>query len=216
MEKASRLGPGDTVAEITFEVTNRGAQTVVIDAVEPSCGCTIAEMPADPWRLAPGASGRLRLKIDLTGKTGELTKSVRIRSAAGEQTLTMKLTAPLMNAADRERNQQLAQADRQTVFRGDCARCHAAPAANTRGAELYQKACAICHDAPHRAAIVPDLGPATTRRDAAYWRGLIAEGRAQTLMPAFAQTRGGPLTEEQIASLVDFLVDNFQREPAPE
>jgi len=38
-----------------------------------------------------------------------------------------------------------------------------------------------------------------------YWKTWINQGRAGTLMPSFAQSEGGPLTKEQIDSLVEFL-----------
>ena len=44
---------------------------------------------------------------------------------------------------------------------------------------------------------------ASAPRDAAFWRGLIAHGREKTLMPAFAQSDGGPLQDTQIESLVE-------------
>jgi mono/diheme cytochrome c family protein len=42
-----------------------------------------------------------------------------------------------------------------------------------------------------------------TPRD--YWLQWIAHGKPDTLMPAFAVKEGGPLTEEQIHSLVEWL-----------
>lgn len=57
--------------------------------------------------------------------------------------------------------------------------------------------------------MVPDLKVAANHRDAAFCRLMITEGRAQTLMPAFARAHGGPLSDEQITSLVDYLLAGF-------
>jgi hypothetical protein len=43
---------------------------------------------------------------------------------------------------DRLRNIQLAMADRQVVFKNDCAECHAKPAIGKTGQPLYEAACA--------------------------------------------------------------------------
>ena len=75
------------------------------------------------------------------------------------------------------------------------------------GHDLYLGACAICHDAEHRASMVPDLRESDESRDAAYWREHITDGIEGTLMPAFAKEKQGILSGEQIESLVKFLVE---------
>jgi len=116
---------------------------------------------------------------------------------------------------NRGANQQLALADRQAVFKGDCARCHVAPTVAKMGKELYEAGCSICHDAAHRATMVPDLhAPKQPIADDLsarwlYWAKWITEGKPGSLMPAFAQGHGGPLTKEQIASLVNYLSTDF-------
>src|SRR5690606_8161156 len=75
--------------------------------------------------------------------------------------------------------------------------------------------CAICHDTPHRAAMVPDLRAPKAPRDHAYWLNWITYGRPGSLMPAFGEKDGGPLTKEQIDSLVTYLMENFPRGTTP-
>ena len=115
--------------------------------------------------------------------------------------------------AVRQRNQELALADRQAVFRNDCASCHAAPLGGKTGAELFQLACLICHAPAHRATMVPDLMIAREPRNAGFWRQWIAEGKEKTLMPAFAQRLGGPMTDAQIESLVEFALAQLPTAP---
>jgi hypothetical protein len=69
--------------------------------------------------------------------------------------------------------------------------------------------------AEHRASMVPTLLVAREPRDAAFWRKWISEGKEHTLMPAFAKEHGGPLTPEQIESLVEFAVTSFPKVPPP-
>ena len=63
----------------------------------------------------------------------------------------------------------------------------------------------VCHDAKHRASMVPDLRSPDKSRDADYWRQHITDGIDGTLMPAFAKSKDGILSNEQIESLVKFL-----------
>ena len=51
-------------------------------------------------------------------------------------------------------------------------------------------------------------------RDHAYWLNWITYGRPGSLMPAFGEKDGGPLTKEQIDSLVEYLLANFPKGPA--
>jgi len=81
------------------------------------------------------------------------------------------------------------------------------------GQELYAASCGICHDAEHRAAMVTDLHVPRSTRDIAFWQKWIMEGKPGTMMPAFAQLHGGPLTQEQIDSLTIYLYQNFPKAP---
>lgn len=213
MEKTQDAQPGDEVAEFAFTVRNKGEKPVEILELKPSCGCTVAEMPATPWVLAPGATGTFRARADFAGKQGRFSKSIYVVSTAGTQMLNVHVNIPDTEEARRARNQRLATADRQAIFRGECATCHVAPTQGKKGGELFAAACGICHTAAHRASMVPDLAVARETRDAAYWEKWISEGKERTLMPAFAQEHGGPLNGEQIRSLVEFLVQAYPRQP---
>lgn len=213
MEKTVVPRPGEEAAEFAFTVTNKADREIAITEVDPSCGCTVVDLPATPWTLAPGASGTLRATVDFQGKSGRFGKSILVASSAGAQVLKVNVDIPDTPEARRARNLQLARMDRQAVFRGDCATCHALPAAGKIGAELFQLACGICHAPAHRADIVPDLAVARGPRDAEYWRTWIRDGKPGTLMPAFASEQGGPLTPPQIDSLVAYLLQTYPRQP---
>jgi cytochrome c5 len=214
MELSVVAKPGEKEAKFLFHVTNQSGEPVEVVQIEASCGCTVAEMPATPWILAAGAKGSFTAVVDFQGKYGKLVKTLHVHSNAGSQTLTVMIDIPETEESRRQRNQQLAFIDRQAVFRGDCAACHVQPAIGKTGAELFQAACGICHQAAHRAGMVPDLMVAREPRDAAFWQRWITEGKDRTLMPAFARENGGPLTTEQIASLVEYAMRQFPTKPA--
>jgi cytochrome c553 len=203
MAKAFDAKPGDTNANFTFNVTNISPADVLINGVRTSCGCTVARLPALPWRLGPATNGQIEIAVDLRGKRGILSKVITVDASSGMQMLTVNVNIP--EPDERERNKMMAQADRQAIFRNECASCHAQPALGKKGEPLYAAACGICHDAAHRASMVPDLKALTKPADSAYWKSWIAHGKAGSLMPAFAKAEGGPLDEAQVESLVDYL-----------
>ncbi len=213
--------PGEASATFTFNVTNRANVEVQVNNVHTSCGCTVAKLPEQPWKIAPGKGGPIGVTVDLRFKRGVLVKSVTVQSTSGVKNLLVKVNIPDEKTGfvdsstggtldpDRVKNIQLSLGDRQAVFKKqDCAQCHADKAAGKMGKELYDLICAVCHDTPHRATMVTNLKerhPYT----ADIWRQWITSGKTNTLMPAFALTEGGPLTHEQINSLVDYGMNAF-------
>jgi mono/diheme cytochrome c family protein len=202
---------GETNVTFTFAVTNVAATNVVIRSVRTSCGCTVAKLPKLPWELGPGASGTLDVVMDFRGKRGTVSKVVSVDSTAGVKLLIVKVVIP--EGDSRANNIMMALADRQAVFRNDCASCHVQPTIGKTGAALYATACGICHEAEHRASMVPDLKALNKPTDHAYWHTWVTKGKEKSLMPAFARAEGGPLDDQQVASLVEYLTQRFRPRP---
>ncbi|MEY4385143.1 MAG: hypothetical protein RLY20_426 [Verrucomicrobiota bacterium] len=159
--------------------------------------------------------------MNLAGKSGTVIKTITFSTDKGTKHLLLRTTilpqptaATNMAPGTRENNQRMAQADRQAVFRGDCATCHA-NSNGKLGKELYTSVCGVCHEAEHRASMVPDLHVARIDRNEDYWRNWIANGRMGSLMPAFAKASGGILDDAQISSLVSYLATNMPAKPMP-
>ena len=209
--------PGETNAQFTFTLTNTSPADVTVNEVHTSCGCTVAKLPSQPWILAPGTNGEIHVTVDLRGKRGQVTKLVYVNGATGTKTLTVKVNIPEAQPgtmADRDKNREIAAADRQAVFKNDCASCHASPTVGKQGEALYAAACAICHDSEHRASMVPDLSNLNHSTDRIYWKVWTTQGKVGSLMPAFAKAEGGPLTDDQINSLADYLAEHIPSRPA--
>jgi mono/diheme cytochrome c family protein len=204
---------GTPTVQYVFALTNISTEPITITSVHTSCGCTVAQLPTLPWTLAPGTNGQIKVVMNLAGKGGTVFKTVTVTSDKGIKNLLVKVviqaveTGPM--SSTREENQRIAKADRQAVFKGECAKCHAAPAQNRMGKDLFVAVCGICHEAEHRATLVADLRALKKETSADYWRTWINLGKEGTMMPAFAQIRGGPLAPEQVESLVDYLVEAF-------
>lgn len=209
-------------AVVTFYATNVWTNSIVIQGVYGSCHCTTATMPADPWVLTPGASGAVTARVDLQDdEEGTVVKTLTVFTSVGERVLTLEVSvapalrppgAPLTEA---ERKAALAKSaeDARTIFKGDCATCHADKGRGLLGKELYNAACGICHDSPRRASFVPDLRALKQPTDLDYWKNIIARGKPRTTMPGFATAEGGPLTETQVSSLAAYLNKAFPSHP---
>ena len=213
--KTANATNGETKAEFSFGVTNLSSEDVVVSRVQTSCGCTAAQLPAQPWTLKPGDSGRIGVTVDLAGKYGTINKTATVISSAGSFPLSVRIMLPALDSpgvrmGDRSRNLQIAAVDRQAVFRGDCATCHVTPTLGKTGHELYDTACGICHEAANRASMVPVLHALNKPTDAAYWTQWIQNGKEHTFMPAFALKSGGILSDAQIQSLVEYLEGDFK------
>jgi mono/diheme cytochrome c family protein len=216
MTKEVTVTNGTAQANFVFNLTNVSSAQVIISNAHASCGCTVAQLPQQPWFLAPGTNSELRVTMNLAGKFGEVTKTITITTDSGIQMLFVKskiLPAPAAQMGDREANQKLALADRQAVFKGDCAVCHTEPAKGKMGLALYAAACSVCHEAPHRASMVPDLRAIKQETNAEFWRNWITHGKAGTLMPAFSEKENGILSDAQIESLVSYLTNALPSKP---
>ena len=216
--KTTNVSAGASAAIFTFNFTNVATNAITILNVRPSCGCTTVQLPPLPWKIDPGMNGRIGVRVNLAGKNGALFKTVNVYTDKGSQVLSVKInialpmmngfsatSRPLTSVANRMQNLAAARVDRQAVFHGDCVSCHVKPGEGKLGRELYDADCAICHEGEHRASMVPDLHAVPQSTSPEFWRTWIAYGRSHSLMPAFAISEGGPLTDAQIVSLADYL-----------
>jgi mono/diheme cytochrome c family protein len=208
--KAVDAVEGTDFAHFSFTFTNLTPDIVTVLNVHPSCGCTTAELPPLPWQVAPGTTGEIKLKVNLAGKMGTLFKSVKFTTDQGQRDLMLRINLTPPPAITLTEEQKMAgivaaKADRMAIFKGDCATCHMKNIEGRQGEELYKNACAICHDAPNRATMVPDLAQLKVPTGTEYWRTWITFGKPGSLMPPWAQSQGGPLTDIQIATLAQYL-----------
>lgn len=209
---------GDPNVPFTFNVTNVSSGEVTIFSVATSCGCTTARLPPMPWKIAPGAHGEIGANLNVAGKNGTVIKTITVHSDKGNKTLLVKANItqpPATNPemGERERNQQLALADPQAIFKGDCARCHVEPGVGKMGKELYTAVCGVCHEAEHRASMVADLHNPKQEVSRELWRVWVTYGKPGTLMPGFSKAVGGPLSNEQIDTLIDYMAETLPMKP---
>ena len=92
--KEYALKAGETSASYTFNATNVSTAEISINALRTSCGCTVAQLPTTPYKLAPGSNVAINVAMDLRGKQGLITKSVHVDSSVGGKTLLVRVNVP--------------------------------------------------------------------------------------------------------------------------
>jgi len=70
-----KIGEGQKL-EVAFRFKNTGDKPLVIQRVQPSCGCTVAEQSTEP--IAPGAEGQIRATFNSEGRTGINHKTLSV------------------------------------------------------------------------------------------------------------------------------------------
>lgn len=205
--------PGEHACTFAVRLKNVSDATVEILQVLTSCGCSVAKLPSQPWMLPAGAAGEFQVRVEFGGKHGTFTKTATIQTRRGVRVVTLEVEVPRVGfggmSERRQEGLRVAMVDRQAVFKGDCATCHVTPTRGLMGRELYAAACGICHDAEHRASIVPDLRALVYPSGHDYWRHIVRLGKPGTLMPSFARSEGGPLSDTQVDSLVAHLTATY-------
>jgi mono/diheme cytochrome c family protein len=211
LSKRCEVKRGQTNATFVFQFANATGSELSIRAVRPSCACTTARLPSDlPWRVAPGASDKLELNVDVRDRWESFDQTVSIETSAGTNRVVLKVQMPEL--ASREKDRRTAFADRQAVFKERCAECHLRPAQGKPTEQQYPVLCGTCHDSRDRAEMVPDLKEHAKERNRNDWERLVRRGKPGTFMPGFAKPFGGPLTEPELQNLVNWLTNRFQRE----
>jgi hypothetical protein len=62
--------------EVSFRFKNTGVKPLVIESVQPSCGCTVVEQSREP--VAPGGEGRIKASFNSQGHVGVNHKSLSV------------------------------------------------------------------------------------------------------------------------------------------
>lgn len=83
------LQEGDP-AEAEFVFTNTGKKPLIIQNVQPGCGCTTPFWSKDP--VAPGKTGVIKAAYGTKGRVGAFNKNITVTSSAGTNVIYIKGT----------------------------------------------------------------------------------------------------------------------------
>lgn len=100
-----KINEGQKVA-LSFRFRNSGDNPLIIESVQPACGCTIAEYPKEP--IAPGAEGEITGTFNSEGREGLQHKELTVVAntpGMGTQTVSFEVEVQ-KNAAGAEAAKQ--------------------------------------------------------------------------------------------------------------
>lgn len=187
---------------------NEGDQPLRIIETRPSCGCTATVVEQD--EIPPGGRGALEVTFDPSGQHGTVRKTLAVTSNDPTEPsvlLTIRAYVEVVAPPEPEPGAHPPTGG-QSLLMGDCATCHAEPAAGKTAEPLWSAICAMCHGSEAQGA---DHGPSLRSPDYLSTRDdeelsiAIAYGTSNPRMPGFAELMGGPLSEEQVRSLVELV-----------
>ena len=75
----------------TFKFTNTGGSDLIISDASSTCGCTIPDFSKAP--VKPGEQGKVEVIFNSAGKTGSVSKTVRLLTNCQPNTTEIEITA---------------------------------------------------------------------------------------------------------------------------
>jgi mono/diheme cytochrome c family protein len=193
----------DQPVEYDWPFRNEGDAPLLIVRTRPQCGCTATVLDDEP--VPPGESGTMKVTFDPIGLEGGVRKSLAVMSDDPRKPhVLLTLVAEVIPIEVPREDGEHPRIAGQSLLVGECAGCHAAPAAGKSGAELYAAVCATCHGEDGGGVHAPSI------RDPSYLAArtdeelqqAISYGSANPRMPGFLDLMGGPLDGAQVESLV--------------
>ena len=185
-----------------FRLSNTGSKVLQLWHAQSTCGCTIPSLGKK--QLQPRESTELVVIVDTTMKQSKITKKVSLTSNDPVNRVTyfylsMDVQNPHIGMSDEERAK---------IFTSDrCSSCHVSMGQGTHGKELYEADCAMCHGKRAQGVVGP---PLFGNYENAVFKENIVQitsygSKSHHSMPGFLYTASGPLSQEQIDSIVKYL-----------
>jgi mono/diheme cytochrome c family protein len=198
-------------AKHSFKIDNQGNKTLVIKSAYSTCGCTVPHIKKN--QIAPGESSDLEVVMNTSMKQGDIIKPIEIRT----NDPVNPVSTVYIKAHVKSPHGDLGTDRIATIFTGRCAACHVQNGVGKSGEDLFFADCYMCHG--FRAKGIPSVGPALIPFDyhnkdlAEAMKRITAFGsKSHRSMPGYAKEAGGPLTNKQIDSLIEYLKERSDQE----
>lgn len=193
-----KIERGDT-AQCTYIIRNTGVDTLRITSVKPSCGCTAALLDANV--IPPSGSAHLKAEFHSASKeVAPFAKTITVLSNTNPKVLRFHGEVVL---GSRPHTTAMTI---QNIFSGKCAECHADRGRGQIGQSLYLADCAICHGDKSEGKPALNLLTSPKFLDSTYLFKTIQKGKRGTNMPGFDWQKGGPLTDQEIRTLCQYIL----------
>lgn len=152
-------------------------------------------MAASSSRLKPGERGKIEVSVDIRGRTGNLSKTIQVYTNDPKNPLT-KLTLQIHIKDPVHLDQYKAT----EIFSEQCRSCHIDQGKGKLGWDLFRADCFMCHNAGKFTSY-----SAMSKKPRNYLLRVLREGIENTVMPGWAAKAAGPLDDDEIRSLIDYI-----------
>ena len=181
-------------ASFTIRIENNGEGERVIEKAKPTCSCTL--VPFSKSTLAPHEHLEINGELDTFGRLGKIKKSIRVY-VEGRPTPFYVRIEGFAKAFPKNH----LPTEGKSLFKGECRVCHVRQGEGRFAQYLYLADCALCHGifknggkgGAHSLLNLSKMSDDEMMK-------IIAEGKDE--MPAFSKEHGGPLSPQQLHSLL--------------
>jgi len=150
---------------------------------------------ASSSRLRPGETGEIKVSVDVRGKQGYISKTVKVDT--NDPKNPVSILSVRMYLKDRVHMNHYKAAE---IFGEKCRDCHIEKGRGLNGWDLFKADCFMCHNAGRNASLTE-----MSKKPEKYLLRIIREGVENTVMPGWEKRSGGPLDEAEIRSLIDLI-----------
>lgn len=151
---------------------------------------------ASSSRLKPKEKGRINVFVDVRGKAGNITKTVQVFTNDPKSPVTtLSVTMHVKDLIHMKKE------DAANIFSGECKGCHVEKGRGKKGFKLYSADCIMCHGIGKSASTILDM----RKKPKEDIIEAIRNGVEDTSMPGWDNKSGGPLSDDEIESLVDLI-----------
>jgi len=91
VKQMGKISEGQKLS-LSFRFRNSGNKPLIIESVEPTCGCTIADYPKEP--IAPGVEGEITGSFNSEGREGLQHKTMTVKAnteCSGQHEITFEV-----------------------------------------------------------------------------------------------------------------------------
>ena len=160
---------------------------------------------ASSSRLEPQEKGKISVKVNVKGKSGNIKKTVQVYT--NDPSMPVTALSLVMRVKDPTHS---GKHTAQEIFSGQCRGCHVDKGKNKKGFELFHADCVMCHDVTKSASPLSEM----SKRPEQYLRNAVRNGVHGSSMAGWATKNNGSLGDEEIDSIVD-LIKKYEKIPAP-
>jgi mono/diheme cytochrome c family protein len=177
----------------TLPIKNHHQDDLTIERIQTSCGCT--EPDEESLVLPAGKTINLTFAVDTSRKKGFVSKNATLYFEGYRLPHTVAIQGNVLMSKGHHLNMAS-----KSIFSPECISCHADQGHGLYGGPLYLANCATCHGTNRQGYSAPPLPKMFDRQR---WQEAIHSGRGT--MEGFAINKHGPLYDDQIESLLNFL-----------